>query len=483
MTSQNLQLPGFGKSLSARLLVLTIAFVMVSELLIFFPSIGRFRTAYLQEHLNAAHVATLALEATPSLEVSPELEEKLLDNARVDDAATFHEGSATYMLRRAMPTPIEVRFDLRKETFFTQLHDAVNVFSQKINRVIEVTGNPTTAPQSVVRIVMDEQPLREAMYDFAVRVIALSIVISLITASLVYITLHHFLVRPMRRITASMVAFREAPEDATRRIAPSHRIDEIGLAEQELAHMQEELRHALSQKTRLAALGEGVTKIHHDLRNILSTASLVSDRLSLSNDPEVTRVAPRLLDAIDRAVKLCTQTLAFAREGPPPLQISQVSLRNLVDKVGAGLMFAEKEKRVFAIDNRVPADCVLELDRDQFYRVLTNLARNAVEAGAHWLTVSASIGSNEITIDVADDGPGIPEKARGRLFQPFTGSTRAGGSGLGLAISNDLLEAHGGKLALVETSEKGTLFRIHLPAKIHVPSRRWRALQGDGSAA
>lgn len=483
MTSQNLQLPGFGRSLSARLLVLTIAFVMVSELLIFFPSISRYRIAYLQEHINAAHVATLALEATPSLEVSPELEEKLLDNARVDDAATFHEGSATYILRRAMPTPIEVRYDLRDGNVFIHLREAVNALSQKINRVIQVTGNPTTTPQSIVRIVMDEQPLREGMYKFAVRVAAISIVISLITAGLVYIALHWLLVRPMRRITASMVAFREAPEDSTRHLLPGNRLDEIGLAEQELAHMQEELRLALSQKTRLAALGEGVAKIHHDLRNILSTASLVSDRLSLSNDPEVKRVAPQLLDSIDRAVKLCTQTLAFAREGTPELQTSQISLRNLVDKAGANLLFAEKEKRLFAIDNRVPADFVLELDRDQFYRVLTNLARNAVEAGAHWLTVDAAISGDAITIDVADDGTGIPAKIREHLFQPFAGSTRSGGSGLGLAISSDLLEAHGGRLELVETSGKGTKFRIHLPAKIHVPSRRWRALGNKGSAA
>ncbi|MGB1547627.1 MAG: sensor histidine kinase [Alphaproteobacteria bacterium] len=482
MTWRSLQLPGFATSLSARLLVLTIIFVMVSELLIFFPSIARFRISYLQEHINAAHVATLALEATPTLEVRPELEEKLLDNARVDDAATFHKESATYILRRTMPTPIEIRFDLREGNFFTHIRDAVNAMSQKINRVMQITGTPTTAPAATVRIVMDEQPLREAMYEFSGRVLALSIFISLITASLVYIALHRLLVRPMRRITASMVAFRESPEDATHRPLLSNRKDEIGIAQQELARMQEELRAALTHKTRLAALGEGVAKIHHDLRNILSTASLVSDRLSFSNDPEVKRVAPRLLDAIDRAVKLCTQTLLFANEGAPPLQISQVSLRNLVDEVGAGLVFAEKEGRLFAIDNRVPTDFVLEIDRDQFYRALTNLARNAVEAGAHWLTVSATLTQDGIAIDVADDGPGIPAKIRDRLFQPFAGSTRSGGTGLGLAISRDLLEAHGGGLSLVETSEKGTVFRIHLPKKIHVPSRR-RLFQTGGSAA
>lgn len=483
MKWQKFPLPGLATSLSARLLVLTIAFVMMSELLIFFPSIGNFRIAYLQEHINAAHVATLALEATPLREVSLALEEKLLDNARVDEAATFRERSTTYMLRRAMPTPIEVSFDLREGNFFTFIRDAVQTMTQKINRVIQVTGVPTTATDSIVRIVMDEQPLREAMYDFGIRVLALSILISVITATLVYIALHRLFVRPMRRITASMMAFRESPEDATRHLPASRRRDEIGIAQRELARMQEELRAALAQKTRLAALGEGVTKIHHDLRNILSTASLVSDRLALSSDPEVKRLTPRLLDAIDRAVKLCTQTLAFAREGPPPLQVSQVSLRKLMDEVGAGLSFAENEGRVFAIDNRLPNDFVLEVDRDQFFRVLTNLARNAVEAGAHWLTVSAAITKDDVTIDVADDGPGIPANIQKRLFHPFAASARAGGTGLGLAICQDLLEAHGGGLALVQTSSQGTLFRIRLPAKLHVPSRRRRLFQTGGSAA
>ena len=155
----------------------------------------------------------------------------------------------------------------------------------------------------------------------------------------------------------------------------------------------------------------------------------------------------------------------------------------MVDKVGSGLLFAEKEKRVFAIDNRVSVDFVLELDRDQFYRALSNLARNAVEAGANWLTVSAVLVEDEIIIDVADDGPGIPEKILDHLFQPFAGSTRSGGTGLGLVISNELLEAHGGGLKLVKTSGEGTMFRIHLPAKIHVPSRRWRTRQSDETAA
>ncbi len=125
------------------------------------------------------------------------------------------------------------------------------------------------------------------------------------TAALVYLSLQWLLVRPMRRMTASMTRFREDPEDASRMIVPSGRADEIGLAESELAVMQETVRQALGQRARLAALGTAVTKINHDLRNILSTARLVTDGLTASAAPEVRRLAPRLIDAIDRAVALC----------------------------------------------------------------------------------------------------------------------------------------------------------------------------------
>ena len=82
--------------------------------------------------------------------------------------------------------------------------------------------------------------------------------------------------------------------------------------------MQETVRQALRHNARLAALGTAVTKINHDLRNILSTARLISDGLADSEVPEVKRVTPRLLAAIDRAVALCTRTLSFTREGARP---------------------------------------------------------------------------------------------------------------------------------------------------------------------
>jgi signal transduction histidine kinase len=313
----------------------------------------------------------------------------------------------------------------------------------------------------MVEVVLDEAPLRGELWGFGIRILQLSIVISLVTATLVYLSLQWLLVRPMRRITASMTLFREDPEDASRKIVPSGRGDEIGLAEHELASLQETVRQALSQRARLAALGTAVSKINHDLRNILATTRLDTDGLSASPAPEVRRVAPRLIDAIDRAIALCARTLDFSREGTPPLNPIRFRLAPLLEEIGPGLARSDDG---FAIELDIPPGLEVHADRDQLYRVLLNLARNSVEAGAHRLRFSAFLDFDTVLIEIADDGHGLPPKASENLFRPFFGSARPGGAGLGLAIARELMRAHGGELSLVSTTGTGTVFRLALPA-------------------
>jgi signal transduction histidine kinase len=203
-----------------------------------------------------------------------------------------------------------------------------------------------------------------------------------------------------------------------------------------------------------------VTKINHDLRNILATARLVTDGLTASAAPEVRRILPRLIDAIDRAVALCTRTLDFSREDSAPLSRSRFRFAPLIDEVAGGLGTSDD----FTIDHAFPAGFEVEADRDQLYRVLANLARNALEAGARQIRVSGTSENRKFAIEVADDGPGLPPKARENLFRPFYGSARPGGTGLGLAIARELMRAHGGDLVLVASTGAGTVFRITLPA-------------------
>jgi signal transduction histidine kinase len=117
----------------------------------------------------------------------------------------------------------------------------------------------------------------------------------------------------------------------------------------------------------------------------------------------------------------------------------------------------------------IPPDLTIEADRDQLYRVFMNLARNAVEAGAHRLSFSAMCEGRMLIVEVADDGPGLAPKARENLFRPFFGSARPGGSGLGLAIARELVRAHGGELTLASSTGAGTVFHLTLPA---LPARK-----------
>jgi signal transduction histidine kinase len=460
-------LPPILRSLSARLLVFTIFFVMLGEVVIFAPSVGRFRITYLEGKIAAGHLAVLALEATPDNVVSQPLADQLLAHVGALGVVLHKRNNITVMIDSEMPPKVDATFDLREVRFMPAIREAFVTLLSSRDRVLRVLDQSPKDPNSTVEVLLQERPLRREMWEFGIHILELSIIISLVAAALVFLSLQWLLVRPMRRITAAMTAFRADPEDASRDIVPGARSDEIGVAQRELAVMQGTVRQALRQRAHLAALGTAVTKINHDLRGILSTARLISDGLADSAAPEVRRVVPTLVSAIDRAVALCTRTLDFTRETPPPLVRERFAFAALVDDVAQALAVTHAANPARDDDSRVRNDVAAELvvaaDRDQLYRVLFNLCHNAFEAGAQHVTVVGALGESVVAIEVADDGPGLPPKARDNLFQPFTGSARLGGTGLGLAIARELMRAHGGDIALVDSTAKGTVFRLTLP--------------------
>ncbi len=449
------------KSLSARLLVLTVFFVMLCEVLIFVPSVARYRMTYLDDHIASAHLATLALVASPTGTIDQALTSELLRQVGARAIFLRRANGMVRMLDTPTPPVPDVTFDLSKGNVPRWIMMSWDTLLSDGNRIMRVMGNSPFEPGTTVVVMLPEAPLRAELWDFGLRILRLSIIISLTTAALVYLSLQWMLVRPMRRLTDSMTAFRQNPEDASRSIAPSRRGDEIGRAQSELATLQETVRQALMHSARLAALGTAVTKINHDLRSILATARLVSDGLADSAAPEVRRVAPRLIEAIDRAVALCTQTLDFSREGAPPFAPSDFPLQALIGEIPQALGLGEDEVE---IELAMPKTLRVRADRDQLYRVFLNLARNAVEAGARKLSFRASRERGTVDVEVEDNGPGLPPRAQENLFRPFFGSARPGGSGLGLAIARELMRAQGGEIALVETTGAGTVFRLTLPA-------------------
>lgn len=459
-------LPSLDRGLSARLLVLTIGFVMLSEVLIYVPSIARFRLSYLEGRIGAAYLSSLALQLLPEDKLDSNVEMELLRGTQLRMMAIKRKTTRTLVLSEDMPPKMDASFDIRDPAPMMLIVDAFEALLEG-DRVIHVVGNFPDGSEGFLEIMMDERPLRDAMIEYSTNILKLSIVISLLTASLVYLALHIIFVRPMRRIISSMATFRGAPEDAASVIQPSRRSDEIGTAQRELARMQEELRQALRQKAHLAALGAAVGKINHDLRNVLSTAQLVSDRLANSDDPEVQRARPTLLRAIDQAIAICTETLSFAKAEAPAPDRRRFALAPLVEEVGQHAGLPPDGRIVWAC--RSPDGLELVADRQQLFRVLLNLGRNAIAAiegrgqGGGRIDIDAKRDGDAVIIEVADDGPGLPTKAREHLFEPFTGSARRGGIGLGLTISRELVRGHGGELDLVSSNETGTRFSIVLP--------------------
>ena len=458
--------PRFG--LSGKLLVLTILFVMIAEVLIYVPLVANFRVHWLRDHLAGAYTAALVLEAAPSGMVPESLAKQILDSIGARAVAMKMGTSRRLLAIGDAPPPVTHDFDMREVYTFDSIVDAFMTMLDTKNDVMRVVG-PAPMGGDFIELVMDEPPLRKAMLRYSVNLLLLSLLVIGIAAAFVYLVLHYLFVRPMRRITSNMVAFRADPENADRIIAPSGRADEIGTAEQELATMQADLASMLQQKNRLAALGLAVSKINHDLRNLLGSAQLISDRLSSLPDPGVQRFAPKLMRALERAIAFCQSTLSYGRLQEPPPERRPILLEPLVDEVHEtlGLGPDAPVRWISAVERGV----VVEADYDQLFRSLLNLARNALQAlesraardpGRDQIRITGRREGAVVVIEVSDTGPGFSERARAHLFEAFQGSTRTGGAGLGLAIAAELVRAHGGEIRLVEGTIGATL-RLTIP--------------------
>jgi signal transduction histidine kinase len=464
MTNERSRSPRFLTGLSGRLLALTVCFVMLAEVLIYLPSVGRFRKVYLEDQIAKAHLAALALEASPDEAVAQPLTMDLLTHAGAHAIVVKAPDRRMLMLAEQMPSAVDAVVDLRSHRFLGWIGDALITLAQRGNRVLRVIDASPRGAGVTIEVLLDETPLRRALYAYSWRILTLSIVISLFAATLVYAVLQWWMVRPIARLTDSMVRFRGNPEDESTTIVPSRRSDEIGVAERELAAMQSQVRRALREKARLAAVGTAVAKIHHDLRNMLTGAVLASDRLAEIDDPDVQLVVPRFYQAIDRAVALTSRTLDFLRDEPPPVRDSVFRIGDLLADVDRAVRARDGVSPLLSVDG--PAlSCEIAGDRDQLFRVFSNLALNAAQAGAGTVRVDAERSDGRIVFAVSDDGPGISPIVRERLFLPFAGSGRSHGTGLGLAIAREIVAAHGGAIDLVETGARGTTFRVELPLR------------------
>jgi len=466
--------------LSGKLLFLTILFVMVAEILIYVPSIANFRLNWLNDRLAAAHTAALVLDAAPSGMVPESLAKQILDSIGARAVAMKMGNQRRMLAAYNVPSSIAQSIDMRDIQWWRAIRNAFDTLLYcKPGDVMRLVGPAPMADGQFIEIVLDEAPLCKAMWSFSVNILLLSLLISGITAMLVFLALHYLLVRPMERLTGNMIAFRADPENPARIIASSGRGDEIGVAEEELAAMQRNLATMLHQKNRLAALGLAVSKINHDLRNLLASARIFSDQLSSLPDPKVQRFAPKLMRTLERAIDFCQSTLSYGAAQEPPPDRRTIELEPLIEEVheALGLTLDVPIRWIVAVERGL----TIEADRDQLFRVLINLARNAVQAlearGAKdpardQIRITGRREGSVVVLEISDTGPGIPDRLRADMFKAFHGSSRAGGAGLGLAIAAELVRAHGGQIALVPGTI-GATFHITIPDRaIDLEKRR-----------
>jgi signal transduction histidine kinase len=455
--------------LSAKVLALTVIFVMIGEVLIFLPSIANFRIQWLKARVAQAEIAALAAEAAPNAIVDEALRTEILKGAGVT-AVSLKRGERKHLLVRGGEQDIvEKTFDLRTGPYFGTLPEAIATLFRGKDRLIGVIDIPPNMSGDMIEVALYENALVQAMRSYALNILALSLVLSAIVAAMIYAALNRFLVRPMKRLAENMTDFARDPEDTSRIIVPEARRDEIGAAERGLHDMQRQLQQLLQQKNHLAALGLAVSKVSHDLRNMLTSAQLISDRLAEVRDPNVQRFAPKLIASLDRAISFLNQTLKYGKAHELPPQRALQTLAPVIDDVLEGFAFSVQQG--IQLRNLAGTDIAVDADREQLVRVLTNLVRNCIQAfdtaGAQvehpTIEIKARREGSVTVIEVADNGPGIPEAVRGRLFEAFQSAAKPGGTGLGLAIAMELVQAHAGTIAVKSTGPDGTVFAISIP--------------------
>ena len=464
------------RGLSGRLLVVTVAAVMAVEVVVFVPSVARFRADYLQERVDRAHLAALAVLAAPDGMVTRELESALLTGADVRNVVLRRGDSRALMLSRPEIGEVSESVDLEAAGSWELIRDALLCLAvpAREDSVIRVIGMPRTDRATRVEITVETAPLRAEMLDYGLRILQLSLIISGLAAVVVFMLIRRVVVAPLMRVVENVTRFKEAPDDPARIIRPSGRGGEVAEAETAIAEMQEDVRRAFAERARLAGLGEAVAKIAHDLRNMLAAQQLMLDRIGGSTDPTVARVMPKMIASLDRAIRLCQRTLDYGRAEEAEPDLREVALAPMVREVAETVGVGDGPVRLCletAEDLTVPAD------PEQLFRLLANLMRNAREAieasGGHGeVRVSARREDGTAAIRIADTGPGLPARARAHLFKPFQGSARRGGTGLGLSIAQDLVRAHGGTLTLVASTTEGTVFEIRLPAEAPAAAER-----------
>lgn len=444
---------------------MTIGFVMLAELVLFVPSAAIFRQDWLNERAQQGGLLAEALMGVPGYEASEQLSKQFMEDTSVVMVAAKRDGM-TELILGGPPEDLDANMrvaDLRELKRLPLFREAFADFFGPEEGYIRILADSPVTGQQGLELIVPRAKLRWAMRDYFERILLLSLLIAIITGSLIYLAMRSLIIRPVQKLARDMMAFREEPQ-IRRNIKPSGRNDEIGVLEREFYDMKQSLRSAFRQRERLASLGLAVAKINHDLRNVLTTALLVSDRISRNPDEKIADMGEKLTRTVERGVALSEDVLAYSRADTADPEPQDVRLSFLMGEVAADIL---GQFPTISFKNKVPSDLSVRVDPDHAYRIFHNLFKNAAQAMAgspqRVLSLSSAITEGDVNIQVADTGPGLPTRAKENLFKAFSAGQGAGSTGLGLSISKELAEAQGGDLQLLKSDEAGTTFVIRLP--------------------
>lgn len=475
MAKPNRSMPGPFSGLSVKIIATIVVVILAVEIVVYLPSAANFRQSWLDDRLRVGTVAARVLDAVPdAMNLPRTLTDRLLTSAGAYAIAYRREAQSQLIERDGFEIPAELAtVDMRQRDPASLMLGTLDTLLAPASRTLRIVGEEEGRPDGIIEVLMPEAPLRNALWVYSRNLFILSMILAIITSAVLYVLVSRILIVPIRRLTANMVGFSEAPENPALIVTPSDRADELGIMERGLAEMETDIYSMLRQRRHLADLGLAVAKINHDLRNTLTSAQLLSDQVANVDDPNVQRLAPRLVLSIDRAIGFAQSVLDYGRQSVTPPKPVPVDLRLLLDEAAfdAGLV----GHPAITWRNGVPDAVTISADPDQFARIFDNLLKNAREAleaaGSKIASPAVAIDIDEtdewLTLSITDNGPGLPPRARDNLFVAFEGSARAGGTGLGLAIARELTEAHGGRLTFVD-QPAGTRFDVVLPHAIRI---------------
>ncbi|MCJ9697428.1 HAMP domain-containing histidine kinase, partial [Rhizobium sp. PRIMUS64] len=406
---------GLFGGLSGKLLWLTVVFIMLAEILIFFPSVASMRVRWLQDRLNTAAAAAIVIDGLQPVELPRALQKETLEATGTKAIVLRKDGTSRLLATTDMPTSVDESYDLTDVPPVTAIRDALDTLVFGGSRMIRVYG-PVGDTNTGVEVVMKDRPLRRAMFVYSRNVLLLSVLISLFTATLIFFAINRILIGPIRRLTGSMQQFSSDPDNPAHIYIGDGGRDELAVAGRNLTSMQMELQKTLKQQKNLAALGLAVSKINHDMRNILASAQLMSDRLVDVDDPMVKSFAPKLLRTIDRAVGYTTEVLSYGKASESAPRRRHIRLLELTQDVKDMLAIDPLSGIEFA--EQIGAELEVDADGEQLFRVIHNLCRNALQAltspgeggpgSVRRITVSAQRVGSVVSITVDDTGPGMP---------------------------------------------------------------------------